>query len=366
MEYDLNDDDNEAAMRRFTWRPYWQWQELQWSSNYDAVAGCSMLFMLLCNIASRYNPAPELSFARIRVRAVAVLAIFLVLFGLWLMRRDRAAYNRLRGWILLLQYCIVATMVYWVNIALPQGQSPNSLLSVLQIVYRNGNLLCVVLASTLRMPWHRMAMLNIGFVAWMVWAWVPVYCSHLVNSPDYPLQQNKHLAILNSAASGLDYLSGRGGFAGNGGGWQPTAHRLLLHCGLAGNNSSSSLAGSAASLQELDSSSLTGGFTGSLTSSECLVLLEGQCKAILSTFNAWWGLCFSNFLLVLAEHLSKWQWLHTHGAWMLAGAPALYQACSKAAFLRALLLRLHCVLDVALLLLWAGFSAAYVGSFDGN
>jgi hypothetical protein len=114
-----------------------------------------------------------------------------VLFGLWLMKRDKTVYSRLRSWILLLQYLIVAPMVFWVNIASPQAQSPNSLLSLLQIVYRNGNLLCVVLASTLRMPWQRMAALNAAFVAWVVWAWVPVYCSRLVNSPAYPLQHNK-------------------------------------------------------------------------------------------------------------------------------------------------------------------------------
>jgi hypothetical protein len=192
----------------------------------------------------------------------------------------------------------------------------------------------------------------------------------------------RHLAILNTAASGLDYLSGRGRFAGNSSSssaWQPTAHSILLHCGLAGNSSSSSsigllvnnsssssLTSSAGALQEVKSSSLTGGLTGSLTSGECHALLEGQCMAIVSTFNVWWGLCFTTFLLVAAEQLSKWQWLHTHGTWMLPGAPALFRAGSRPAFLRALLLRLHCVLDVPLLLLWAGFSTAYIGVFGGN
>jgi hypothetical protein len=166
-------------------------QEAQWSTHYDAVAGGSMLFMLLCNIASRYNPRPELFLARFKVRAAAMLAISAVIFGLWLRRRDRAAYIRLRRWILLLQYCIVALMVYWVNVAAPQSQSQHSFLSLLQIVYRNGNLLCVVLASTLRMPWQRMAALNAAFVAWVAWAWVPLYCSQLVYSQDYPLQHNK-------------------------------------------------------------------------------------------------------------------------------------------------------------------------------
>jgi hypothetical protein len=166
-------------------------KEVQWSTHYDAVAGGSMLFMLLCNIASRYNPQPELFFARFRVRAAALLAICAVLFGLWLRSSDRTAYIRLRRWILLLQYCIVAPMVYWVNIAAPQGQSPHTLLSVLQIVYRNGNLLCVVLVSTLRMPWQRMAALNAVFVLWVAWAWVPLYCSQLANSQDYTLQHNK-------------------------------------------------------------------------------------------------------------------------------------------------------------------------------
>lgn len=124
---------------------------------------------------------------------------------------------------------------------------------------------------------------------------------------------------------------------------------------LAGAGTSSSL-----TLQATNSSSLT----GSLTGSECVALLEGQCKAIVSTFTAWWGLCFTNLLLVVAEQLSKWQWLHTHGTWMLPGAPVLFKSTTKPAFLRALLLRLHCVLDVPLLLLWAAFSAAYVGSVE--
>jgi hypothetical protein len=88
--------------------------------------------------------------------------------------------------------------------------------------------------------------------------------------------------------------------------------------------------------------------------------------AIVSTFNIWWGLCFTTLLLVIAEQLSKWQWLHTHGSWMMPGAPSLFRAGSKATFLRSLLLRLHCVLDVPLLLLWAGFSTAYIGSFGGS
>jgi hypothetical protein len=166
-------------------------QEVQWSTHYDAVAGGSMLFMLFCNILSRYSPQPELFFARLKVRAAAVLAICAVLFGLRLRHRDRTAYIRLRRWLLLLQYSIVAPMVYWVNIAAPQGQSPHSWISVLQIVYRNGNLLCVLLASALRMPWQRMAALNAAFVLWLAWAWVPLYCSQLVNSQDYLLQHNK-------------------------------------------------------------------------------------------------------------------------------------------------------------------------------
>jgi hypothetical protein len=196
----------------------------------------------------------------------------------------------------------------------------------------------------------------------------------------------RHLAILNAAASGLDYVSGRGHFAGNGTGqWQPAARSMLQHCGLAGNNSSSSssdasLLGStgiiiiisssgqpsdAADLQECGSQtgSLTSQTAG-LTSSDCQALLEGQCMAIVSTFNVWWGLCFTTFLLVIAEQLSQWQWLHTHGSWMMPGAPSLFRASSKAAFVRGLLLRLHCVLDVPLLLLWAGFSTAYISSFE--
>jgi hypothetical protein len=193
----------------------------------------------------------------------------------------------------------------------------------------------------------------------------------------------RHLAILNAAASGLDYVSGRGHFAGNGTGqWQSAAHSMLLHCGLAGDSSSSSVGDSDAALLGSTGSSSSGqhhgqttsaaalqdsnGQLGSLTSSECTALLEGQCMAIVSTFSIWWGLCFTTFLLVVAEQLSKWQWLHTHGGWMLPGAPALFRASSKGAFVRGLLLRLHCVLDVPLLLLWAGFSTAYIGSFGGS
>jgi hypothetical protein len=175
--------------------------------------------------------------------------------------------------------------------------------------------------------------------------------------------------------------------------WQSAAHSMLLHCGLAGDTNSSSRSGSeaalfgsagsssssscsqscsqsqtsgAATLQQFggqSSSRVTGGQTPGLTGSqyasltgltECHALLEGQCIAIVSTFNIWWGLCFTTFLLIVAEQLSKWQWLHTHGSWMMPGAPSLFRAGSKAAFVRSLLLRLHCVLDVPLLLLWAG------------
>lgn len=346
MHLDQNDQYDEAR-QRFCWDPYWKWQELQWSYQYDYVASLCMALVLLSNVAGRYNEQPDLLYTRVGVRVAAVLAICAEGLGLWLMWKNRPAYTRMRRWILHLQYAIVAPMVYWVTAVVPQEQSPSTLLSALQIIYRNGNLMCVMLACAQRMPWQRMAFFNAIYVAWMVWSWNPVYCTMLVNSKDYPLRQNKHLHMLNTAASALDYITGYGQFAGHEAGqgagqgtgpWVSTAQSIMLHCDLGTSGASSSI---------------------SSGHEACHQLLEGQCTAINSTFMVWFGVFFTTFLLVLAEQLSKWQWLHTHGVRMLPGAPVLFHTASRGSFLRALLLRLHCILDVPLLLLWVRFSAVY-------